>query len=143
MYRRAVADSLAAVHETVRWASSLASGAGLSNDIRYAVEVCLEEALANLVLHGRVRDGGKGIEVCFRAYPPGAELVLSDRCLPFDSGHAPLPVRTMPGALAVGGQGLRLLRAFSTSLTYNVEPWGNELTMVIEPRPLTPTNDPL
>jgi anti-sigma regulatory factor (Ser/Thr protein kinase) len=106
---------------------------GLSEDIRYGVEVCLEEALVNLFRHGRARSGGKDIVVRFRAEPPGARLVLFDRCLPFDSAREPLPDKPTSGVLTFGGQGLRLMRAFSAGVSYRSGPDGNELTLVFEP----------
>ena len=135
MCRRPVADDIGAVSEAVRWACELAAVAGLSEDIRDGVEVCLEEALGNLIRHGRARDGGKDIVASFRVEPPGARLVLSDRCLPFDSAREPLPDKPTLGVLTIGGQGLRLLRAFCAGISYRSGPDGNELTLVFEPRP--------
>jgi anti-sigma regulatory factor (Ser/Thr protein kinase) len=134
MRRRPVADDIGAVAGAVRWAGELAAMSGLSEDIRYGVEVCLEEALVNLVCHGRSRNGGKDIVASFRAEPPGARLVLSDRCLPFDSAGEPLPDKPTSEVLTVGGQGLRLLRAFCTGISYRSTPDGNELTLVFGPR---------
>jgi anti-sigma regulatory factor (Ser/Thr protein kinase) len=138
MCRRVVADDIEAVSETVLWAGGLAADAGLSQELCYAVEVCLEEALANLICHGRARNGGKGIAVWLRIEPPRAWLTIADRCVPFDSVDEGLPPMPTAAAPLVGGQGLRLLRAFSTGVSYRSDPDGNELNLEFAPQPQTP-----
>ena len=129
MCRRSVADDLTDVRGATTWVDQLAADAGLSDDVRYNIEVCLEEALANLIQHGCVLDGRKDIIVAFAAAGRQATITVVDRCVPFDAAREPPPSRPTREDLRVGGQGLRLMRAFSNGMTYRSDGGRNELTM--------------
>ena len=59
MERREVQEDLADVDRVVAWADALAAARGLDDHVRYAIQVCLEEGLANLIVHGRTAEGVK------------------------------------------------------------------------------------
>jgi anti-sigma regulatory factor (Ser/Thr protein kinase) len=126
---RAVADDLADVGRAIRWVGDRLSDASFNGDLRYGIEVCLEEALVNLILHGRGDDAGKDIALAVRADEGAATIVISDRCVPFDVAHEASPQPSKAGKLREGGQGLRLLRAFATELAYASENGRNVLTL--------------
>lgn len=134
MCRRCVADDLTDVARATAWVYQRVTDARLSDDVRYNIEVCVEEALANLILHGRVLNGGKDITVAFAALGGQATITVADRCIPFDVTREPPPSLPTREDLRVGGQGLRLIRAFSTGLTYRTENGRNELTMRFDAR---------
>ena len=122
---RAVSNDLSDVGHAIEWAGDLVSGAGLSADVRFNIEVCLEEALANLILHGEATDGRKDIALAVSADETGASIVITDRCAPFDVEHE-IPSHD---DLQEGGRGLRLLRAFASELSYASKDDGNALTL--------------
>ena len=73
MDRRDVQEDLADVDRVVGWADELAAAQGLDDQVRYAIQVCLEEGLANLIVHGQAINGAhKAIAVKFESTPPGA-----------------------------------------------------------------------
>jgi anti-sigma regulatory factor (Ser/Thr protein kinase) len=127
MRHRSVADDLSDVSGATAWVARQVAGADLAEDLRYNIEVCVEEALANLVEHARPLGDVKDIAVCVDAERDGATVVVTDRCVPFDSTRAPPPADS--GARPVGGRGLRLMRAFSSELAYRTCDGRNELTM--------------
>jgi anti-sigma regulatory factor (Ser/Thr protein kinase) len=126
MCRRAVRDDLADVGPAIEWAGRLA--AALDPDVRFAVEVCLEEGLANLILHGRAPKGEKDIVLAFTGDALGARIEISDRCAPFDVAQA-APVADADDPLREGGRGLMLLRAFASELSYETQGGRNRLTL--------------
>jgi sigma-B regulation protein RsbU (phosphoserine phosphatase) len=123
----AVADSLSAVRPAAVWVEAQAAAAALPDDLMHDLQVCLEEALANLIMHGRTRRGEKDIRIAVRATPGEAEIIVRDACAPFDVTDASVAEPQTEGR--IGGQGLRLLRAFATELAYRSEPAFNELRM--------------
>lgn len=133
MSRRPVADDLSDVSGATAWVGQQVAEAGLAEDVRYNIEVCVEEALANLVEHARPMAGAKDIAICVVTDGDGATIVVSDHCVPFDSTRAPASApgtdKLDAGALQAGGRGLRLMRAFASELTYRTVDGGNELTM--------------
>ncbi len=129
MQRRPVADDLSDVRGATAWVSREVAQAGLAEDVLFNIEVCVEEALANLIEHGRTIHGDKDIAICFDSDPQGATILVTDRCIPFDAAEAPSPRPPSAQDMHAGGQGLRLMRAFASELTYRTTEGRNELTM--------------
>jgi serine/threonine-protein kinase RsbW len=131
-----VADDLTDASAATAWVGRQVAATDLAEDVRYNIEVCVEEALANLVEHARPLRGGKDIAVSVTVDGDGATIAVTDRCVPFDSAQAaptPAPEAGQVGALQVGGRGLRLMRAFASELTYRTTEGRNELTMRFRP----------
>lgn len=110
------------------------SGAALNvpGDQIDRLELCLNEVLANLVEHGGEAVARQPIQLQLepiqRSSGSGAQLLISDAGLPFDSGQA--RVKPLPGSLGEatpGGLGLRLVRAFTDAMDYRVLEGRNEL----------------
>src|ERR1700759_4179451 len=103
VHTRSVSDNLAEVDAAVKWADAIARAAGLPKSVCDDLQVCLEEALANLVMHGRAA-GDK--RIALELTPGAGECVarISDRCAPFDAAAAPLPQMDLDHP---GGAGLR------------------------------------
>jgi anti-sigma regulatory factor (Ser/Thr protein kinase) len=128
MRRRPVRDELGDVGPAIAWAGEQISTSPART--RYAVEVCVEEALANLILHGQPTDGDKDIAVEVAADSMGATVAVTDRCAPYDVVHAASPPREKADAMIEGGRGLRLMHAFATELAYATHDGRNHLTMI-------------
>jgi anti-sigma regulatory factor (Ser/Thr protein kinase) len=131
--RRPVAEDLGDIGPAIHWADDQAVAAGLGETLRFAIQICLEEALANLILHAQAQQGRKDITLAVAADSTGATITVADCCLPFDVTTATLPAVPDPSNMQEGGQGLRLLRRFSTALSYRSLDAGNELQMVFRP----------
>ena len=131
--RRPVADSLRDVGMAIAWVGETLPD--LSEDLRYGVEVCLEEALANLILHGRPTEGEKAIELAVEADAGGARIEITDHCAPFDLVAVEDKVRVGADAFTEGGRGIGLIKAFASELAYASDDGGNHLTMTFRPSP--------
>ena len=134
MESRRVGEDLADVDPVVAWADALAESGGLDDQVRYAIQVCLEEALANLIVHGVCAPGAKAISVTFEAAAPTATVTISDACAPFDVTTQSGPESDMAD-MPLGGLGLRLLRSFATTMTYAALGERNVLTLTFAPAP--------
>lgn len=129
MQRRTVQDDLSDVGAAIAWADDLARKAGIPEQARLDLQVCLEEALANLIIHGRASGAGKNVAIEIDATAERIEARVFDTCVPFDAARAPLPSRDAHG---IGGNGLKLLRAFATRLAYESDGDRNILTIVLD-----------
>jgi serine/threonine-protein kinase RsbW len=111
------------------WIESIASRCAIPGDVQFAMDLCLEEVLVNIIRHGYGREADFPIRVCFKTARPGDYLfVVEDDAPPFDPLAAPeLPALDSGGELRVGGQGIRLLRRFANTLEYEPTPTGNRL----------------
>jgi anti-sigma regulatory factor (Ser/Thr protein kinase) len=130
---RAVAEELSDVGPAIAWADARASEAGLNGDVRFAIQLCLEEALSNLILHARAEPGRKDIRVDFAASLTGATLTVSDACMPFDIETVPMPAPPSRNEMRPGGYGLRLIRGFATGLAYRSSGGRNHLILTFAP----------
>lgn len=97
----------------------------------FAVRLAVEEAFANIFLHGYA--GGEGpVSVYAQTDADAITVVMHDHAPPFDPASAPVPnVDAAPDEREVGGLGLYLLREMMDDVQY--EPGGadgNVLTLV-------------
>ena len=102
---------------------------GLSKDQIFALQICLEEAVTNIIRHGGSENKGKHIWVTIS---PAPLLVacLEDEGSPFDPTKVPLPQRA--GSLEdaqVGGLGVHLMRKITAGMRYERIAGRNRLTL--------------
>lgn len=126
-------DDLARV---ASWAEALAVAHGIPEETLYAIQLCLEEALSNIVRHGYGGEPGHSITVEFVAQgePGGVRelaFVVEDQAPPFDplGSDAAVKAPASIDELRPGGQGLRLLRKFAGGIEYRRLADGNRLTL--------------
>lgn len=108
-----------------------AGRAGLSESVQHDGELCLNEAAANVILHGGGDDSHE-ISLRFELQPAQVHITLRDDGRPFN----PLEFRAAPPAqtlesTAVGGLGVGLIRSFTSEVHYRFEAGHNVLTLVL------------
>lgn len=115
------------------WIESLADRHGFGEDARFSMQLCMEEALANVVLHGYRNQPGHPIIVEASATADALFFAIHDQApafLPAEPASSNAPGK--PASLETiqpGGNGIRLLHRFAGSLTYESRPGGNRLTI--------------
>lgn len=102
---------------------------GLDAKRLYAVQLCLEEVVANLALHARPGSGPHvTVTVAIEAAP--LRVIVEDDAIPFDSIARPVaPPLTQLETAEIGGLGLTLLRGFSATQDYARIGGRNRLTL--------------
>ncbi len=119
------------------WVEELAAIYSIPADTKFAIQLCLEEALSNIVRHGYGSQPNQSITV--ECAPAAAELVFTveDHAPSFDPFAAVLrPAPTSIQELEPGGQGIRLMQKFASRLEYQRLPDGNRLTLAFTIPPL-------
>ncbi len=99
-------------------------------EILSAMHVVLEEAVANVVMHGFSPGQDGTIALRFAAEPGGVTLMIEDDGKAFDPSAAALP--RLAGSLAeatVGGRGLTLIRRFCPAIAYERRDGRNHLRL--------------
>lgn len=119
-------SELALIHP---WIDSLTLRYGIPQDKGFAMKLCLEEVLSNVILHGYAGHAEHFITVEFTNPKDGYFVfVVNDEAPPFNPVDAPeLPVLDPVDVNRIGGQGIRLLRHFADTLEYRATPSGNQL----------------
>jgi len=116
--------SLAAIGEAGDWLAAWLAPRSAPADLAFAMRLCLEEALANIVMHGG-RDESAAISASLAERKGAFILSVSDDGVPFD----PVTAET-PKDADVGGNGLILLRRYASAMRYERETDRNRLTLV-------------
>lgn len=114
------------------WVDAVANRFGVGDETRFALHLCMEEALANVVLHGYRNEPGHPIRVASSLKDGLLLLSIEDSAPPFAPTECvPLDAASCEhlDALEPGGNGIRLLRRFAGSLEYQRTPGGNRLTI--------------
>jgi len=113
------------------WIERLASEHAIPDTTQFAMNLCLEEALSNIIRHGY---GSKTDGLIVVRYAPVQEsfflLIIDDQAPRFDPVAAPAtPIEDSLEGTRQGGLGIRLMRNFASTLKYEPTPDGNRLTL--------------
>jgi len=115
------------------WVESLAADFTIPANTLYAIHLCLEEALSNIIRHGYQGRPGQPITVEFASRGGEAEFTVDDQAPPFNPLAQPdVDARPAPASIddfPIGGLGIGMMRKFAASLAYQRLPAGNRLTM--------------
>src|SRR5262249_7809101 len=102
----------------------------LSADTSFAIQLCLEEAVANIIMHGSAKDDRR--EIAIEVERNGGTLVarIEDTGPEFDPNQVPAPslVSSLKEA-KVGDFGIHLMRIFATGMNYERRDGRNCLTL--------------
>jgi serine/threonine-protein kinase RsbW len=102
----------------------------LSADTSFAVQLCLEEAVANIIMHGGAKDDR--VEIAIELERDGAMLVarIEDTGREFDpTQFRPLSMVKSLDEAKVGDYGIHLMRCFTTGMHYERQQGRNRLTL--------------
>ena len=119
----ALTGSLAAIGDAGDWLADWLAPRAIPTDLAFAVRLCLEEALANIVMHGG-GEAGAAISASLAEEPGQLILKISDDGVAFDPVTAESPKEA-----AIGGNGLILLRRYASAMSYRHEDGRNLLTL--------------
>jgi serine/threonine-protein kinase RsbW len=111
------------------WVQSLAARYCVDDDLQFAIHLCLEEAVSNIIRHGYAPDTAEPVTIEF-SRPHEGQLVftIEDFAPPFNPLLAPeMPLVDTSGEPAIGGRGIRLLQAFAHTIEHERTAVGNRL----------------
>lgn len=126
------------------WVEAIVAEYAIPPDTAFAIHLCLEEAISNVIRHGYSSQPGHTLTVDY-ATPSAHELVftIEDQAPPFDpidsslivdpSLIEELPAPSLEDFLRPGGRGILLMRKFAGTIAYqrleNGNRGGNRLTI--------------
>lgn len=113
------------------WIEHLASLHAIPKKTQFAMNLCLEEVLSNIMRHGYAGLTDRPIDIEFTMAQSGLfVLAIDDEAPLFNPLEAPVPLMASTiRDLQVGGQGIHLLRQFADDLKYEATPSGNRLSI--------------
>lgn len=127
----ALRSRLSDIAQLPPWIEVLASSYAIPVDVQFAMNLCLEEVVSNIIRHGYGTEADRSVIVRFTTPREGYFVfVVDDEAPRFNPLTAPeLPKLNACQEIRVGGQGIRLLRRFADALEYEPMPTGNRLRM--------------
>jgi serine/threonine-protein kinase RsbW len=102
----------------------------LSADTSFAVQLCLEEAVANIIMHAGAKDDR--LEIAIELERDGGMLVarIEDTGCEFDpTQFPPLSMAKSLEDAKVGDYGIHLMRCYTTGMHYERQEGRNRLTL--------------
>jgi serine/threonine-protein kinase RsbW len=130
MARLSLSHSRAEMSRLSLWLDDQERALAMPDPVAFAVRMCVEETVVNLIDHTAAPAEAPGITVELEWRGGVMVAVIEDRGPPFDPRAARLPAR--PGNLddaVPGGLGLLLIRSFASQIDYESGPGGNRLTL--------------
>jgi serine/threonine-protein kinase RsbW len=127
--RLVLRNDLAELERLARWIEERVRQE-VSPDVSFALQLCLEEAVANVIMYGAVDNNG--LEIVVDLERDGRTLVarVEDSGRRFDPTRVPPPKRATSLAEAkVGDLGIHLVRSFASGMDYERRNGRNRLTL--------------
>ena len=111
------------------WIQTFQGELELVADIAFALELCLEEVIANIIMHGGPRGAGE-ISITLQQTSPGLVATIEDDGVQFDPTAAPRRARAQSlDDARPGDHGIQLIRTFATDMRYECNRGLNTLTL--------------
>lgn len=127
------------------WLESLTQEFTIPPDTQFAISLCLEEALSNVIRHGYAGQPNQNITVDCSCSGEWLIFVIEDAAPPFTPfAPASSPPATDPAFSASiqdiepGGNGIALMKRFAGSLAWEPLPDGNRLKLGFHIPPSAP-----
>ena len=114
------------------WMEGIAAQSAWPAAVIFRLQLCLEEAISNVIRHGRAASAGE-ILLSLEDQDERVTACVEDESDPFDpTQYPPLePPSTIAGA-KVGGFGIALMRRFATEVSYQRIGGRNRLRLVFD-----------
>jgi DNA-binding winged helix-turn-helix (wHTH) protein/anti-sigma regulatory factor (Ser/Thr protein kinase) len=121
---------LAELERLAIWIQNLAQPAALPPDMLFALQLCAEEAVANIIMYGGAQDARQEIAVEVVHNAREVVVIIEDSGPQFDPTQVPPPSK--PASLDeawIGKLGVHLIRSFATDMSYELREGRNQLTL--------------
>lgn len=127
--RLVLRTALPELERLTTWLQSVVRNARLEDDMAFALQLCLEEAVANTVMYGGSQEDAP-IAIEFAHSGGVVTATVTDSARPFDPTQ--VPPREKPSSLneaRVGELGVHLMRQYSSEIHYERRDDQNRLTL--------------
>jgi len=126
-----VPSDLDKLTQVLPWVERMACAHAIPAHTQFAMNLCLEEILSNIIRYGYSNEPGHSITVRYSTISKDDFLlVIEDHAPPFNPLTEPLlPIEETLEGKREGGLGIRLFRSFAGNAKYESMPGGNRLSI--------------
>ncbi len=138
-WRKAFTGTLDDISAAAKWLDAIAVEQQFPEQLVFALQVCLEELLTNIVRHGGAESSGNlsdvqlpplNVEITICTSAQSVSMTIEDDGKPFDIASAPAQRIDRPlDELQPGGLGIQLVRNFASSIAYTQAGLGNRVVV--------------
>ena len=127
---RTFANDVAELRRLSAWFRECALASQVSQEVSLDAELCLNEAVANIIRYGYADGGRHDIRIAFERSAGGIDLTIDDDGRPFDPLDVPpLAIADSIEQLPTGGRGVHLMRTLADDVQYQREDGHNVLVL--------------
>jgi serine/threonine-protein kinase RsbW len=128
-------SDLAELDRLSAFAAQIGDEEGLNSDQVFGLQLCLEEAVTNIIMHGGEKSEVQ-IVVMLLSHAPNLVICIEDEARAFDPTSVAAPATpTSLEDTPIGGMGVHFIRKMSTSMRYEHSGGRNRLFLGFGPRP--------
>jgi serine/threonine-protein kinase RsbW len=138
-WRKAFVGTIDGISAAAQWVDKIAADQQFPEQLEFALQICLEELLTNIVRHGGTESGGNlsevpipplNVEIIISVSAERVRMTVEDDGKPFDVMKAPAHRIDQPlGEVEPGGLGIQLIRNFASTITYEQAGLGNRVVI--------------
>ncbi len=136
-WRKAFIGTIDDISAAAQWVDTIAAEQQFPEQLVFALQVCLEELLTNIVRHGGAKSSGDlsevpipplNVEITISTGAQRVSMTVEDNGKPFDVVNAPAHRIDQPlDEVQPGGLGIQLIRNFASSIAYEQAGLGNRV----------------
>jgi anti-sigma B factor antagonist len=128
-----VARTMTGARRAGAWVDELAILLNLSGETEYALRLCLEEAVTNIVHHATPGSAAENDIVALHLLANASQLrvTIEDQCGAFNPLDTPLPAPNDPAPEGEGGLGITLLRRHADEVSWERDGTTNRLSITL------------
>ena len=138
-WRKAFIGTIDDISAAAHWVNTIAADQKFPEQLVFALQICLEELLTNVVRHGGAKSSGDlsevmkppvNVEITISTSAQGVSMTIEDDGKPFDVVNAPAHRIDQPlDEVQPGGLGIQLIRNFASSIAYEQAGLGNRIVV--------------
>lgn len=136
-WRKAFIGTIDDISAAAQWVDKIAVEQQFPEQLVFALQVCLEELLTNVIRHGGAKSSGDlsevpvpplNVEITISTGAQRVSMTVEDNGKPFDVVNAPAHRIDQPlDEVQPGGLGIQLIRNFASSIAYEQAGLGNRV----------------
>ena len=136
-WRKAFIGTIDGISAAAQWVDTIAADQQFPEQLVFALQICLEELLTNIVRHCGPESAGDlsevpvpplNVEISISTSAQCVSMIVEDNGKPFDIVNAPAHRIDQPlDEVQPGGLGIQLIRNFASSVAYEKAGLGNRV----------------
>ena len=136
-WHKAFIGTIDDISAAAQWVDTIAADQQFPEQLVFALQVCLEELLTNVVRHGGAKSSGDlsevpipplNVDISISTGNQRVSMTVEDNGRPFDVVNAPAHRIDQPlDEVQPGGLGIQLIRNFASTIAYEQAGLGNRV----------------